>query len=191
MARRRASRSRRFKMGRQGLWIRHEVFIPSNVVTAPLLTEDAVVFPDQWERVSEDTSQPKYGAGGPVLQRVFGSCIWEIDEADSANTILAPNFEVLVFIASTQEPAATAAGDFAANLENQRVLHYSTMGPQVYARVPTATSLRWNATLRFDSKAKARLAGNDVVVMTRCSESETASVTIRARLQVSAYLTTP
>ncbi len=193
MARRSRRRGFARRQGRQGLWIRHETFTPSEVVTAPLYTEDAVVFPSLWERELQDLSNPKRGAGGALLKRAFGSVSWEIRQADTANTIAAPNFEILVFAASTEEPAAASAGEFTANLENQRVLHYKMMGPNTSIIVANATNsaTRWYGTMDFDIKVAARLAGQDIVLTTRCSETETVDVGINVRAQFSAYLTTP
>ncbi len=190
---RRKSFRRSTRMGRQGLWVRHEAFTPSNVVTAPLYTEDAVIFPSLWERELQDLTNPKRGRGGALLKRAFGSVTWEIRQSDAANTIISPFFEVLVFAASTEEPAATAAADFAANLENQRVLHYSLQGIQASQRVTNAATqlTRWYGTIHFDIKVAARLAGQDIVLSTRCSETETVEVGIGARATFSAYLTTP
>ncbi len=195
MARRARRRSfKGGKAGRQGMWIRHETFEPSDVVTAPLYTEDAVVFPELWER-DQDTAltNPKRGPGGPLLKRAFGSATWSIRQADDVSQIFIPTFEVLIFAASTEEPAASDAADFAANLERQRVLHYSMSGPDtiiIVANVAGAAT-RWYATMNFDIKVAARLAGQDIVISTRCSETETVDVTISARIQFSAYITTP
>jgi len=193
VARRKQRRSRVRDSGRQGLWVRHSTFTPSNVVTAPLYTEDAVVFPQLWEREQSVLTQPKRGAGGALLKRCFGSVAWEIRQSDAGSTIVAPNFEVLIFAASTEEPAASAAGDFDANLESQRILHYKMMGPTTSIRVTnTATQLtRWYATMHFDVKVAAKLPGQDIVLTTRCSETETAEVGIGVRAQFTAYLTTP
>jgi len=182
------------RQGRQGLWIRYETFTPSGVVTAPKLTEDAVIFPELWQREQLDQVNPKKGPGGPLMKRMFGSVTWEIREDEAADTVQSPNFEVLVFAASTEEPAATAAADFGANLERQRVLHYSNKGvddTMVVLQADSTHPLRWYSTITFDIKVAARLSGQDIVIMTRCSETETVSVEIRPRLQVSAYLTTP
>ncbi len=193
MARRRRARRAFTAQGRQGLWVRHETFTPSQVVTAPFYTEDAVVFPSLWEREVQDLTNPKRGRGGALMKRCFGSVSWEIRQSDAANTVLTPNFEVLIFAASTEEPAATAAGDFAANLESQRILHYSMMGPDVVGQLPdnVTTRYRWWATKLFDVKVAAKLPGQDIVISTRCSETETAEVAIGARVQFTAYLTTP
>lgn len=193
MARRRRSRGFTKRQGRQGLWVRHETFTPTDVVTAPKYTEDAVVFPQIWEREQLDLTNPKKGAGGPLLKRAFGSVSWEIRQADTAATVNSPNFEILVFAASTEEPAASAAADFAANLERQRVLHYSMMGPVATILVAndTGDATRWYGNMAFDIKVAARLAGQDIVISTRCAESETANVTIGVRVQFSAYVTTP
>ncbi len=192
---RRKSRARVSRMtnGRQGLWVRHETFTPSDVVTAPKYTEDAVIFPSLWEREVQDLTNPKRGRGGALMKRFMGSVNWEILQADDVSTVLTPVFEVLVFAASTEEPAASAAADFGANLESQRVLHYSMIGPDTFGVVAnaSATASRWWATLRYDIKVAAKLPGQDIVLSTRCSESETASVGIRVRAQVSSYLTTP
>ncbi len=192
MARRRRSFRGNKRMGRQGLWIRHETFNPSTVVTAPLLTEDAVVFPSLWEREFQDITTPKSGAGGAIMKRMFGSATWEVRENATGDTVITPTFETLVFVASTNEPAATAAGDFTINLEQHRVLHYSMFGPQAFADVAHgAERNRWYATQQFDIKVAARLTQNDIVIMLRCSETETVNVTIGVRLVVSAYVTTP
>ncbi len=179
--------------GRQGLWVRHETFTPSDVVTAPKYTEDAVVFPLLWEREQSTLTQPKRGKGGALLKRCFGSVSWEIRQSDMGSTIISPNFEILIFAASTEEPAATGAGDFAANLAAQRILFYKMMGPTVTQRVTnTASSLtRWYATMDFDVKVAAKLPGQDIVLSTRCSETVTAEVAIGVRAQFTAYLTTP
>ncbi len=113
--------------------------------------------------------------------------------SDQASSVISPNFEILIFAASTEEPPATAAATFGVNLENQRILHYKMMGPQVFATIandPTRIN-RWYATMEFDIKVAARLAGQDIVLSTRCSESETADVQIGVRAQFSSYLTTP
>ncbi len=193
MARRRRSSRRSMKQGRQGLWIRYETFTPSDVVTAPKLTEDALIFPELWEREENQITQPKRGAGGPIMKRCFGSVSWEIREDETANTVLIPNVEVLVFAAATTEPAATAAGDFGTALENQRILHYSMHGMDNFHNVTTqaANRFRWSQTVNFDVKVSARLAGQDIVLMTRNSETETVDVVIGVRAQFSAYMTTP
>ncbi len=193
MARRRRKGGRTKGSGRQGLWVRHETFIPNNVVTAPLYTEDAVIFPQLWEREQLDLTNPKKGPGGPLLKRAFGSVMWEIRQADDVSTINAPFFEVLVFAASTEEPQATVAADFVANLERQRVLHYSATGidSTLIVANDAAGATRWYGTIHFDIKVAARLSGQDIVISSRCSETETASVNISARVQFSAYLTTP
>ncbi len=192
---RRRSRGRRSvrKSGRQGLWVRHVVFTPSDVVTAPKYTEDAVVFPSLWERELQDITNPKRGPGGPLMKRAFGTVQWEIRMDDSVNTIIQPNFEVLVFAASTEEPAATAAADFDANLERQRVLHYQLTAPIATLVNPDQTvgRYKWYGMVDFDIRVAARLAGQDIVISTRCSESETANVNIGVRATFSAYLTTP
>lgn len=193
MARRSRRSSRVRKAGRQGLWVRHETFTPSTVVTAPKYTEDAVIFPDLWEREIQDLTNPKRGAGGPLMKRAFGSVSWEIKQADDVSTINAPNFEVLIFGASTEEGPATAASQFVVNLENQRILHYKMVGPNTSLNVfnNPGGRTRWYGMLTFDIKVNARLAGQDIVFSTRCSESETADVAINVRAQFSAYLTTP
>ncbi len=193
MPRRRRNRGRTAKSGRQGLWVRHESFVPNTIVTAPMYTEDAVIFPQLWEREQLDLTNPKKGPGGPLLKRCFGTVTWEIRQATDVNTILAPFFEVLVFAASTEEPPATAAADFVANLERQRVLHYSMAGPNVFGFVANdpAGGTRWYGSMPFDIKVAARLSGQDIVISTRCSESETVDVRIAPRVQFSAYLTTP
>ncbi len=191
MARRRRSGFRR-SMGRQGLWVRHETFTPSDVVTAPKYTEDAVVFPALWEREPQDITQPKRGKGSALLKRAFGAVMWEIIQTDAASTVFSPVFETLVFAASTEEPAATAAADFAANLERQRILHYSAVGPNaVMDQASASTRSRWYAMMAFDIKVAAKLPAQDIVISTRCSETETAEVDIRVRAQFTAYLTTP
>lgn len=193
MARRRAGRRMVRRQGRQGLWVRYETFTPSEFVTAPAISEDALIFPELWEREENVLIQPKRGAGGAVLKRAFGSVMWEIREDETVNTVLVPNCEVLIFAAATTEPAATVAGDFAANLESQRVLHYSMHGFDNFANVVTqaGTRYRWSQTIEFDIKVGARLAGQDIVMMTRCSETETVDVDIGVRAQFSAYITTP
>lgn len=180
-------------MGRQGLWIRYETFTPSDVVTAPKLTEDALIFPDLWEREINDITQPKRGRGSALLKRAFGSVMCEIREDETANTVLIPNLEVLIFMASTTEPPATAAADFAKNLETQRVLHYSMHGFDNFANVTTqaGSRFRWMQTIPFDIKVSAKLPGQDLVLMARCSETETVDVTVGLRAQFSAYITTP
>lgn len=193
MARRRRSRAIMRKQGRQGLWVRHETFVPSDVVTAPKYTEDAVVFPQLWEREQLDLTNPKRGPGGPLMKRAFGAVVWEIRQSDTADTVLAPNFEILIFAASTEEPAAVNAADFTANLERQRVLHYSVAGPDTTIIVANSTGsrTRWYATMSFDIKVSARLANQDIVLSTRCAESETSDVSIPVRAQFTAYITTP
>ncbi len=193
MPRRRTRRKPSFQKGRQGLWIRYATFTPSDIVTAPKYTEDAVIFPSLWEREVQTVTQPKRGPGGPLLKRMFGSVMWAVRMDVTVNTINTPYFEVLVFAASTTEPAATAAADFNTNLENQRVLHYSMAGPDTTFHLPdnAGTGYRWYATMPFDIKVAARLAGEDIVISTRCSETETVDVAINPRIQVSAYITTP
>ncbi len=192
MARRRTRSARSRQMGRQGLWIRYQAFSPSDVVTAPKLTEDALIYPDLWEREISDLTQPKRGKGGALLKRCFGTCRWEIRETTAVNTVIIPGYEVLIFAAATTEPAATASTDFEDALTTQRILHYSMTGPRVAADFGgTEDRFRWWADLNFDVKVSAKLPGQDIVVMTRCSETETADVDIDVRLQFSAYITTP
>ncbi len=194
MARRRSAGRRSVRRaGRQGLWVRHETFTPSQVVTSPYYTEDAVVFPELWEREMQDLTNPKRGPGGPLQKRCFGSVSWEVRMATTASTVITPFFEVLIFAASTEEPAASAAADFGANLENQRVLFYKMMGVDATANITQDDDrrYRWYATMDFDVKVSARLAGQDIVISTRASETETTDVTIGTRAQFSAYLTTP
>lgn len=191
--RRRRSGGRTKTQGRQGLWVRHATFTPSTVTTAPLYTEDAVIFPDLWEREQSNITQPKRGTGGPLLKRAFGSVAWEIRQSDVGDTIKMPVFEILIFQASTTEPPATGANDFVTNLENQRVLHYSMAGSQhSIIVINDATDItRWYATMKFDIKVQCRLANQDIVMSTRCSETETAEVNINVRALFSAYITTP
>lgn len=190
--RRRAFRGSR-KMGRQGLWVRHETFTPSNVVTAPLYTEDAVIFPELWEREFQDITTPKSGRGGALMKRMMGSVTWEIRMSDAASSVVMPTFEVLVFAAATTEPAATVAGDFTINLEQQRILQYSMVGTQATYDVINSPNSRnrWYATIPIDIRVAARLTQQDIVLTTRCSETETSEVAIGVRALVSAYVTTP
>lgn len=192
MARRRRVRGFTRRQGRQGLWARYTSFTPSNVVTAPLYTEDALIFPALWERELQDVTQPKRGMGGALMKRAFGQVVWEITQDDQASTVVVPTFEILVFAASTQEPAATAAADFNTNAENQRVLHYSMKGPDTcLTSTVAAVQTRWYCTMSFDIKVSAKLPGQDIVLSTRCSETDTASVDTRPRANFTAYLTTP
>jgi len=181
------------RSGRQGLWIRYETFTPTDVVTAPKVTEDALIFPDLWERELNDITQPKRGMGSALLKRAFGSVMVEIREDETANTVLIPNIEVLIFMAATTEPAATTAADFVDNLENQRVLHYSMHGLDNFHNVTTqaGSRFRWTQTINFDIKVAAKLPGQDLVLMCRCSETETVDVSIGFRAQFTAYITTP
>jgi len=192
-ARRRRSRGRTRSSGRQGLWVRHETFEPTDVVTGPKYTEDAVIFPDLWQREVQNLVNPKKGAGGALMMRAFGSVMWEIRQRDFVNTIQTPNYEVLIFAASTEEPAATQASDFLSNLESQRILFYEMTGGN-YSQIVANNAggaTRWYGMLKFDIKVKARLSGQDIVLSTRCSETETVDVSIDVRAQFSAYLTTP
>lgn len=194
MARRRISRGRSVrKVGRQGLWVRYATFTPSNIVTAPLLTENSMVPPLIWERNVSDTTNPKRGPGGPLLKRAFGSAMWEIRETSGVNTVRMPFFEVLIFAASETDPVASDAADFEFAMERQRVLHYSAKSVDVVQLLtgPSAVQQTFWCTLPFDIKVSARLSSQDIVMMTRCSETVTVDVAIDVRAQFSAYITTP
>ncbi len=193
MARRRTGRMPRFRRdaGRQGLWARFETFTPTDIVTAPKFTENAVIFPSLWEREFQDPTQPKRGRGGALLKRLFGSVAWEIRVANVGTTVNIPVFEVLVFSASDTEPASTAAADFNTSLETKRVLHYSMQGVGNVTHLGPRAIDVYSAWIPFDVKVAARLPGQEIIVSTRCSESENVDTSISVRVQASGYITTP
>ncbi len=204
MAARRAAGKRRFGRrprkgsGRQGLWIRQPSYSPTLVEASTATYSDIVLDPSMWERAEQVGTQPKKGAGGAMLERLFCQFSFIVTfDADSAGSFVIPSAECLCSMQSDQfANVIVGTTTFNASLENERVLWH-----EEYAR--TDSSFRESAggafvgqvqySGKFESKMKARLADR-AVTQSWTLGFDTAGTGISNVSQTAvwtAYMTTP
>ncbi len=191
MARRRRVTSRR-KTGRQGLWIRQQIFQPQGFGNG--LYTALIATPADWEREAAQTSNPKRGAGGTVLQRIIGSFQLSLNTTEGfsdANTFI----EVMLWVQDAAFASLVSdSASFDTTFEGQRLLHYDIMTLDYQSYVSDITDeLRMGGRIKWDLKSKARLADQAIGIALRLNYDPTQIAVNDQILGItsSVYVTTP
>ncbi len=194
---RRRSRSfsrSRMQKGRQGLWVRQPSF-SWTVRSAGLgVASDLVITPNDWEREFQVGTQPKRGAGGPVLQRMFVKIgINFVYTQATDGTLIVPGVETLIW---TQDAAfstqVTSNTSFDDTLLDNRVLHYGLIGTKSQDVVAgTEVTVNWMTDIEVKAKARLSQVSVGVAFRTNFDTASTGAVDFSSLGIVSSYLTTP
>ncbi len=193
-----AVRRARKGSGRQGLWIRQPSFSPTEVQATTATFSDFVLDPTMWERTEQVGTQPKKGAGGAMLERIFCQFSFIVTfDADTSGSFIIPSCEALCSMQSDQFVNTIVSNTtFDASLENERVLWH-----EEYAR--TDSNFRESAggafvgqvqfSGKFESKMKARLADRAIAMSWTLGfdTGGTGISDVSATAIWSAYMTTP
>lgn len=190
MARRLRRRASVRSNGRQGLWFRYGRFTATQIGGAsPLVYQNSIVTEDMWRRDDDSFTQPKRGAGGPLLTSLFGNFHFRGRFDDTTDPTA--DFELLVWEEAVGSPPIATAPDFYAKMDNEHVLHYSYVVGKTVITNATNNISTLTVSKSFRVKTKTRLSGRVVMFAVRCSATGALLTTRELIGSVSGYITTP